>query len=333
MSVNPEALQKLQTAYQRATGDPCPDFYCPIMNEFGVGPRGLMDGHILPQCVRSASRATVIQRADVDNVFGRIEAVLCNFLNRPFYDVNELYKRATSLTITGSSGSPEPAFFPSPKATPPYPQILLSNPAGEIIAAPFVKTPKDRSGEFDGPVDVEGELVFFIPALAVSLIKAAHLAVFRLMGYEWALDPAGQFVGTRLATLVRRKADDEGARQLAKDLPKCFHLLPQPAISEDTLASGMLLLHFDTYDGEVHPLQHGMDSWGLSCLFNTNGYTWIVTLPFSLSRDGLADSLTRYSRYLSEPDVKHAAYGAWIRPDGAFEHSKQRCNIDIPAGR
>jgi hypothetical protein len=92
----------------------------------------------------------------------------------------------------------------------------------------------------------------------------------------------------------------------------------------------MLLLHFDTYNGILHPLENGMDTWGLSCLFNTNDHTWAITLPFSLRPEGLDDSLKRYRRYLSEPNVKHAAYGAWVRSDGAFEHSKHRHNIDFP---
>jgi hypothetical protein len=165
MSINVEELTKLQADFQRVTGKPRPDFYCPILNEFGMGPRGLIDGHILPQCIQSASRATVIQRADVDNGFGTIEAVLCNFLNRPYYEVTEHYKRARGLTITGSSGSPAPAFFPSKKASPPFPQIGLTDKKGEIIAAPFVKTSIDRMNEFDGPVNVEGEIVFSVPAL------------------------------------------------------------------------------------------------------------------------------------------------------------------------
>jgi hypothetical protein len=126
MSIDANALAKLQANYQRVTGQRCPDFFCPITNEFGTVPRGLMDGHILPQCIQSASRATVIQRADVDNCFGKFEAVLCNFLNRPSYDVQELYKRAMSLTITGSSGSPAPAFFSSKRANPPFPTAILS---------------------------------------------------------------------------------------------------------------------------------------------------------------------------------------------------------------
>ena len=240
MAISAEALAKLQADYQRVTGVPCPEFYCPIMNQSETGTRGLMDGHILPQCIKSAARATVIQRADVDNVFGKIEAVLGDSLNRPHYDLPELYKRAQGLTITGMSGSPAPAFFASPKASPPFPQIGLTDKKGATIAAPFVKTPVGRAAEYDGPVDVEGELVWSVPALAVSLIKSAHLALFRLVGYRWVFDPAGQYVGRQLAIVVERNADAEAVKQVAQELPNGFRIVPGQADSQDTLASRRL---------------------------------------------------------------------------------------------
>jgi hypothetical protein len=202
MSIDAAELARLQSDYHRVTGKPCPDFYCPIRNEMGTGSRGLMDGHILPKSILTASRATVIQRADVDNDFGKIEAVLCDFLNRPYYEVKELYKRARQLTITGSGGKPAEAFFASKKAKPPYPRVPLADKHGQIIASPFVRTPMDRKGEYDGPVDVEGELMFSIPALAVSLIKSAHLALFKLLGYEWVFGESGQYVGKLLAGVI-----------------------------------------------------------------------------------------------------------------------------------
>ena len=90
----------------------------------------------------------MIQRADVDNRFGEIEADLCNFLNGPYYDIKELYSRSRRLTVTGKDGTSVPGFFASPKSS------------------------------------VEGELIFPVSSLAVSLIKSAHLALFRLMGYD-----------------------------------------------------------------------------------------------------------------------------------------------------
>jgi hypothetical protein len=123
MSIDPAELQRLRADFERVTGRACPDFYCPVMHEFGGGPEGLMNGHILPQGVKYASRATVIQRHDVDNSFSQIESDLCNFLNLPYDELNELYRKAKGLTITGSSGSPAQAFFASKKATPPFPVV------------------------------------------------------------------------------------------------------------------------------------------------------------------------------------------------------------------
>ncbi len=271
--------------------------------------------------------ATVIQRADVDNVFGRIEAVLGEFLNKPYYDLPELYRRSQGLTITGRSGAPAPAFFASAKAAPPFPQVGLADKKGGIIAAPFVKTPMDRVDEYDGPVDVEGELVFSVPALAVSLIKSAHLALFRLMGYRWVFDPAGQYVGRQLATVVEGKADADAVKHVAHELPNCFSIVPGQAGSEDTLVSRRLVLHFDYYDGSEHPLEHGMDTWGVSCLFNVNEHQFIVTLPFTSRLDGLTGALERYRSWLSEPCAKHTGYECWVRSDGELEHSRTGFNI------
>ena len=152
MSIDPNELTRLKSDYENVTGNSCPTFYCPILNEFGEG-SGLMDGHILPRSIRSASRATVIQRADVDNPFGVIEADLCTFLNKPLYDLKELYRRSRRLTVTGRDGTSLPAFFASPKSSPPYPMIELSS-GGEHIASPHIKTSGEKMDKFRGEVDV-----------------------------------------------------------------------------------------------------------------------------------------------------------------------------------
>ena len=87
-----------------------------------------------------------------------------------------------SLTITGSSGSPAQAFLSSKRAKTPFPKVGLTYNDGQVIAAPFVKTPMNRITDLDGPVEVEGELVFPVPALMVSMIKAAHLGAVQTFG-------------------------------------------------------------------------------------------------------------------------------------------------------
>jgi hypothetical protein len=323
MGVNAGELEKLRADYQRVKGAECPDYYCPILNEFGQGPRGLVDGHIVPECIQFADRTTVIQRADVDNDFGKIEAVLCNFLNRPFYDIQGLYKRLTSLTITGSSGTPAQAFFSSKKAAPPFPQIVLTDKNGEPIAAPFAKVPADQMNEFEGPVEIEGEIIFSIPALIVSLVKSAHLALFKLLGYRWVLHESGQYISTRLGRVVRNRVDAESVRQLADELPrKCFRMKPGKAFDVDTMSSRVLMFHYDYYDGKGHPCESGLDAWGVSCLLTFNGCSFTITLPFTFLPNGLEAAFNRYRHYLTEPAAKHSVYTGQLESDGVLSHAK-----------
>ena len=327
MSINPDELTRLKSDFQQVTGNNCPTFYCPILNEFGEG-SGLIDGHILPQCVRSASRATVIQRADVDNPFGVIEAGLCNFLNKPLFDLEELYRLSKRLTVTGKDGIPVPAFFASPKSSPPYPMIELSK-GGETIASPHIKTSGEKMDEFRGEVDVEGELVFSPSALAVSLIKSAHLALFKLMGYRWVFDPAGQNVGAALARIVRSRVSREAVKNLSDELPNCFNWLREEASSDDTLSSRMIVFHFDNYDGSDNPFQQGMETWGLSCQFRMNEHLFLVTLPFSSNRQAEDVVLNRYRRFMTEEGRRHSACVGWVRLDGEIEVSKEPRNVTL----
>jgi hypothetical protein len=313
MGININELNGLRSDYKRVKGVECPEFYCPILNEFGAGPRGLMDGHILPRCVRSASRATVIQRADVDNKFGTVEAVLCEFLNRPLYEIEELYKKLTNLTITGSSGTPVQAFFPSKKAKPPYPRIDLTDEEGRVIAAPHVKVPAERTGEFNGPVQVEGEIVLSLPALIVSVLKSAHLALFKLLGYHWVFNEVGQYVGERLARLVKCELDAGAVKQLADELPRaCFRMVDGGALAVDTIGSRLVMLHYDHFEGKCHPAQRGIEAWGISCLFKLNDCSFTFTLPFATEGQRLDAALNKYRTYLDSPISRHSVYTAGI---------------------
>ena len=327
MSIDPDELSRLKFNYQSVTGKGCPSFYCPILNECGEG-TGLIDGHILPQGIRSASRATVIQRADVDNPFGVIEADLCKFINKPLFDLEELYRRSKRLTVTGKTGTPMSAFFASPKSSPPYPMIALSK-GGETITSPYIKTTKEKMEEFRGEVDVEGELVFSQSALAVSLIKSAHLALFKLMGYRWVLDPAGQYVGSALANLARNRMNRDGVKGLSDELPNCFNWLRDEASSEDTLSSRMIVFHFDKYEESENPFELGRETWGLSCLFRINVHLFLVTLPFSSSGQAVDVTLNRYRRFLTAEGVKHSACVGRVRLDGEIEVSEKRMNVAL----
>ena len=70
MAIDQAELERLRDDCRRITGRPFVHFLCPITLEDSVGKRGLVDGHILNEAIVGASRATVIQRGDVDSYYG-----------------------------------------------------------------------------------------------------------------------------------------------------------------------------------------------------------------------------------------------------------------------
>ena len=146
MAIDPNELADLKESFYQVTGQHWSSFYCPVLNEYGEG-TGLENGHILPDCVKSASRKTVIQRKDVDNPFGKIEDKLGAFLNLPYLEMQEIYKRVRGIIVCGRDGTSAPAFFASPKSAPKVPLIELST-EGELVATPHIRIDPDKLEAF-----------------------------------------------------------------------------------------------------------------------------------------------------------------------------------------
>jgi len=328
MAIDPNELAGLKESFYQVTGQHWSSFYCPVLNEYGEG-TGLMNGHILPRCVKSASRETVIQRRDVDNPFGKIEDGLCAFLNLPYLEMKEIYgiyERPRGLIVSGSDSTLAPAFFASPKSAPKVPLIELST-EGELVATPHIRIDPDKLEAFRGEVEVEGEIVFSVPALTVSLIKASHLTLFKLMGYRWVYHPAGQFIGSSLARVVRNQVSQESQKAVFEQFPKCFHLLPEGQIQETTLDHGLILLHFDPHQGNEHPLEQLIDCWGLSTLLRMNNHMWVVTLPYTCFGRSIEECMDSQKKWFAEDSSKHTAFCAWISKCGEIQHTKMSFNL------
>src|SRR5690349_6123399 len=93
-------LEKHMADFRRTTGKSPKRFVCPITLKDSEGV--LCNGHILNAALVSASRATVIQRADVDNYFGHtIEPEAVKWLNWAVNSPEDLIRQAKQLTITG----------------------------------------------------------------------------------------------------------------------------------------------------------------------------------------------------------------------------------------
>jgi len=313
MPLDEKKVDTLRVAYSHLTGDPCNDFFCPILMEHGVGGRGLMEGHILPDSIKTAARATVVQRADVDNFFGQtIEPDLITFINSPLYEISEFLKRARDLMVTGASGLPAPAFVASPKSSPKLPKIGLVDKTGEVVASPHVRTTLDELGGYSGSLLVEGTISVSHPAILGSMLKAAHLTLWEIFGYAWVLSPAGRRTGEALSSFWRDRADKSNCDKYFMPFNGCFNLIYGNNLPWDTLSNRLLLIHLDLpSEQEVHPSELPQllaRVFAASCVFKMNNATFLVTVPFCMQDDSFDRSLPKYREFLQDRHMAQKVY-------------------------
>ncbi len=306
MSTNLHQLRHLNENYQAIKGTRVRKFVCPIT--LGDDPNAeLCDGHILNEAIRKASRATIIQRKDVDNYFGTtIEPDVVQWLNIPELTPKELFSKSSNLQITIPNGEKSKLFFTSRRSVGDrFPQIDLFNPDGTVVAKPFVKTDNPALREFKD-AEVEGKITLNNGAFLGSLIKSAYLTCFRLFGYEWVFSAGGDKVRRALATFYNAKAgrgqahnyflDFEGA--VSVELTKIFQ-------DKDTLQGGCLFLHF--VRGTSKEIL-----FALSCLFRINERTITVTLPSFLTTGFDLGAYSYYQSFLKDHSMPHNVYPALL---------------------
>ena len=200
--MNPKVEKRLRhyrRDYEEVEGKPFKHFFCPILgaDEPIVRPTELIQGHIVNQSFKNAPRTWVVQRSDVDNFYGtHFEA---DFETLQYRDELTPIKLLTEKDLT-KKFNPQiwligvPVEFtsqPSPPAGQFVP-VVLGEGSGPSIGVKmgrkeFIEAAKER-WEFTVLKDVR------IPAM-VSLIKAAHLTAFHLLGYKYATATAGLLIG------------------------------------------------------------------------------------------------------------------------------------------
>jgi len=307
MAIDTTKLESLRADYKALTQEPCPEFFCPVRYEHGVGD-GLMNGHILPSGIKDATRTTVIQRADVDSRFGgTIEPHLIDFINSVTFDKWEFLDKAKDLAVTGGDGKPATLFHASPKSQPPFPKIGLKKDDGTTAVSAFVRKPLAELGT-SGVLKVEGALK--IPKFAVigGMLKAAHLALFHLFGYAWVLSPAGRLIGESLGRFVRDPAKRPDPVTHFAAFDGAFRVLWKVGFGWDSLSDRRLLIHIDS---------SGM-GFGISCVFAANGKWLLLTVPsfWASSTEPFDHMLDVYKGYLANPGMKQVVYVAEVEGPG-----------------
>lgn len=201
MSIN---LTMLNKDFESITGKPFEHFYCPILHrDEKVGQDGLCKGHILNKAFPNVSRTTVTQRKDVDNFYGTYFE--SDFLKLQYndYSFEEILSDDDArrqikpfLVIEGTDYKLYPK-KPNQKIPDNHSTLSFDFDETKIYGVEIDHETMERSlqrGEWYPSWEVDVSL-HAIP----SLIKAAHLTMFRLLGYQYVLSSiAGWYVGNEI---------------------------------------------------------------------------------------------------------------------------------------
>jgi hypothetical protein len=189
-------LLKLAADFESVTGRPFTHFYCPML--FRDEDTALCKAHIINSAFQQSDRSWTIQRKDVDSFYGSIlESDFVSLQKSGEHDPLEV------LTDKNLSRRLRPKILVNGKkvehyiaegTVPSHFSQLLVEHEGEPVHLALKIHPEETLAALcaDWQVVIEADLR--IVALG-SLLKAAHLTLFDLIGYQYALSAAGHFLG------------------------------------------------------------------------------------------------------------------------------------------
>lgn len=191
-------LNELQADFEEASGNPFSYFYCPIL--YRDEDVELCKGHIVNAAFPDIRRHWIVQRAGVDSFFGRcFESEFVNIQHQGSVGASSsMVDKELSKTFRPSillCGSPVPYYYsPEAIATPPnHSKLQLVTEVGTVdLRLKLSPEQVGATNHKDWEIRVEKDMR--LPAL-VSLLKAAHLTLFKMLGYRYVLSAGGHFMG------------------------------------------------------------------------------------------------------------------------------------------
>jgi hypothetical protein len=205
----------LQTDHIKVAGKPFTRFYCPLTGQDDANAE-LCLGHVINGAMPNSSRKTIVQRKDIDGFYGRLlEPAFIAIMRmqsqskaRNFYDPEIRKKVGLTILIDGEpcewyedQGGPAPDYFTK--------KTLRSTEFGDLKIVLKKK------------IDTRVKLTFRLAHDAriesiASLLKAAYLTLFRILGYGFALSDGGREIGYNvIGRFFREHEHDKDARKAA----------------------------------------------------------------------------------------------------------------------
>ena len=187
-------LEDLRNDFAETVGEPFQFFFCPLLLKDEE--TELCRAHVINQAFPNSSKRWTIQRADVDNFYGSVfessfvelrrESLIADYFqsrSTPQGIKPHLYRRKERVDY----------YLPTSQVPSNHTEIILQS--GSEVRRLAAKIPptelsdtQDRDWEFVLEKDCRLEAL-------VSVLKCAHLTLFEMLGYRYALSAGGLFLG------------------------------------------------------------------------------------------------------------------------------------------
>ena len=304
-------LSILKRDYEAVTGKSWNHFYCPILHR--DEDIELCRAHVVNEAFRDADRSWTIQRADVDNYYGSLfEADFvamgkkdANIVEEALVDKNVARQFSPKFVLDGDV---QEHYIPSdPRCVPEEHTTLAFHLDDSIVPYTLKLAPEQVVQSLNRQWEVRVEKDIRLAAL-VSLLKCAHLTLFHLLGYRYALSSGGHHLGREVLGdffLKTRGLPRARALEVAKSHFKPYASIVRPVISISTDFRGTLA------DGQFFAYGSGAMPWGLGVLIQFSRQTHMVIVPTLLD----ADSAATFSRFLNSSFPRIEARNGRILPD------------------
>ena len=296
-------VERLRQDFEAERGSPFRDFFCPILHV--DEPAELCKGHVIPEAFET-SNAWLPQRKDIDNFYGTAaEAAFVAIVEdrgkhpvEMWLDPKLRKKHRPRIEYEGRALE---LYFPK-QITPVPGQTLaeIVDQDGQKICNIVLKLTAEEFGALHGK---GGEIVIdrdYRPAVIASLLKAAHLTLFRMLGYRHVFSPTGIYLADILATFYRQhgnKRRDELEPFLESHFrPNVGMVAPlihkDSSVFQGTISDNRLLGCVGSSEG----------IFALGVIVKAGNDTFCVFLP---TDDGL--TINTYFNFLKEPPPSIAA--------------------------
>lgn len=271
-------LNKLNANFAKIAGESFNYFYCPILFRDEKSP--LSQAHIINEAFPDSTRACTVQRADVDSFYGsRFEADfldLGKFKGRSLLEIladRSLSRRFNAKLLHNGN----PVDYLHSKGV--LPQRFSRLHVGSTDSSLFLGLKMEPAAVIAAATDrweIEVSRDLRLPML-VSTIKAAHLSLFKMLGYGYAFSSSGIFMGRSILGeffLQNRRIPKKNIVGRALQFFRGFVHMVRPVISTTFDSQGTVTDH------KMFMCMGGSGSaWAFIVLVKTGEHTHGVMIP------------------------------------------------------